>query len=57
MLGLLKALKTTLLAAGRKPVTVQYPTEKKELPHRARGFPLLLYEQSSRSGKWVPMEG
>ncbi len=44
MLGLLKALKTTLRAAVRKPVTVQYPAEKKELPHRSRGFPVLLWD-------------
>ncbi len=44
MLGILKALKTTLRAAMRKPVTVQYPEEKKELPHRSRGFPVLLWD-------------
>ena len=44
MLGLLKALGITLRAAGRKPVTVQYPSEKKELPHRSRGFPVLLWD-------------
>lgn len=44
MLGVLKALGTTMRAALRKPVTVQYPTEKKELPHRSRGFPVLLWD-------------
>jgi len=44
MLGIFKALKTTLRAAIRKPVTVQYPEEKKELPHRSRGFPVLLWD-------------
>ena len=44
MLGILKALKTTLRAAMRKPVTVQYPKEKKELPHRSRGLPVLLWD-------------
>jgi NADH-quinone oxidoreductase subunit I len=44
VLGILKALGTTLRAATRKPVTVEYPTEKKELPHRARGFPVLLWD-------------
>ena len=44
MLGILKALKTTLQAALRKPVTVQYPLEKKELPHRSRGLPVLLWD-------------
>ncbi len=44
MLGLLKTIGTTVRAALRKPVTVQYPTEKKELPHRSRGFPVLLWD-------------
>ena len=44
MLGLLKTIGTTVRAAFRKPVTVQYPTEKKELPHRSRGFPVLLWD-------------
>ena len=44
MLGLVKALGTTMRAAFRKPVTVSYPTEKKVLPHRARGFPVLLWD-------------
>lgn len=44
MLGVVKAIGTTMRAAFRKPVTVQYPTEKKELPHRSRGFPVLLWD-------------
>ena len=44
MLGVLKAIKTTVTAALRKPVTVQYPTTKKELPHRSRGLPVLLWD-------------
>jgi len=44
MLGMLKAIGTTVRAALRKPVTVQYPTERKVLPHRSRGFPLLLWD-------------
>ena len=44
MLGLLKSVKTAATAALRKPVTVQYPTEKKELPHRSRGLPVLLWD-------------
>jgi NADH-quinone oxidoreductase subunit I len=45
MLGILKAIQTTIGTAFRKPVTVQYPTEKKELPHRSRGFPVLLWDE------------
>ena len=44
MLGLIKAFGTTVRAALRKPVTVKYPHEKKELPHRSRGFPVLLWD-------------
>jgi NADH-quinone oxidoreductase subunit I len=44
MLGVLKALRTTVKAALRRPVTVQYPTEKKVLPHRSRGLPVLLWD-------------
>jgi NADH-quinone oxidoreductase subunit I len=44
MLGILKAAATTVRAALRRPVTVQYPVQKKELPHRSRGFPILLWD-------------
>ncbi|MEE8346988.1 MAG: 4Fe-4S binding protein [Dehalococcoidia bacterium] len=44
MLGVLRAIKTTVTAALRKPATVQYPTVKKELPHRSRGLPVLLWD-------------
>jgi len=44
VLGVLKAIHTTMKAALRRPVTVQYPTEKKTLPHRSRGLPVLLWD-------------
>jgi NADH-quinone oxidoreductase subunit I len=44
MLGVLRAIKTTVSAALRRPVTVQYPNVKKELPHRSRGLPVLLWD-------------
>jgi NADH-quinone oxidoreductase subunit I len=44
MLGVVKAIRTTVRAALRRPVTVQYPLEKKELTHRSRGFPVLLWD-------------
>ncbi len=44
MIGLFKALGTTLSSFLRKPVTVQYPDVRKELPHRTRGFPVLLWD-------------
>jgi formate hydrogenlyase subunit 6/NADH:ubiquinone oxidoreductase subunit I len=39
-----RAIKTTVSAALRKPVTVQYPKAKKQLPHRSRGLPVLLWD-------------
>lgn len=44
MLGIIKSVGTTISASFRRRATVQYPTEKKELPHRSRGFPVLLYD-------------
>lgn len=44
MLGVLRSIKTTISAALRKPVTVQYPKAKKELFHRSRGLPVLLWD-------------
>ena len=44
MIGLIKALGTTLSSFMRRPVTVQYPNVRKELPHRTRGFPVLLWD-------------
>jgi NADH-quinone oxidoreductase subunit E len=38
MLGLLKAMKTTLRHLPMKPITVQYPEEREELPARSRGL-------------------
>lgn len=45
MLGVLKAMKTTLGVFLRKPVTVEYPTRHRTIPVRARGFPLLLWDR------------
>ena len=47
MLGIFRAIGTTMRAAMRRPVTVQYPNEKKELPHRSRGFPVLLWDEKA----------
>lgn len=46
MIGVLKGMTTVLSAMLRKPVTVQYPTEKRELPERTRGFPVLLWDRN-----------
>src|SRR3990172_4830213 len=47
MLGIVKAIGATVRTALRKPATVQYPTEKKDLPHRSRGFPVLLWDEKA----------
>jgi NADH-quinone oxidoreductase subunit E len=38
MLGILKALRTTVGHLPRKPLTVQYPEVREELPERSRGL-------------------
>jgi len=47
MLGILKGLATTLSTMVRKPVTVQYPTVRREIPQRDRGFPVLLWDHET----------
>ena len=44
MIGLLKALGTTLSTFLRKPVTLEYPDVKHPLPIRDRGLPVLLWD-------------
>ncbi len=44
VLGILKAIKTTISTARRKPVTVEYPQEVRKLPARNRGLPLLVWD-------------
>lgn len=44
MLGVLKGLGTTFRTMTRRPVTIQYPTIKREIPERERGYPLLLWD-------------
>lgn len=44
MIGILKGLATTFSTFTRRPVTVRYPTEKRELPERQRSFPVLTWD-------------
>ncbi|MFN0094519.1 MAG: NuoI/complex I 23 kDa subunit family protein [Dehalococcoidia bacterium] len=44
MKGLLKGLGVTLSTFSRKPVTVEYPDERRTLPPRQRSFPVLLWD-------------
>jgi formate hydrogenlyase subunit 6/NADH:ubiquinone oxidoreductase subunit I len=44
MLGVLRAMATTLRTMRRKPVTIQYPDVHREIPERNKGFPLLLWD-------------
>ncbi|KAA0227417.1 4Fe-4S dicluster domain-containing protein, partial [bacterium] len=44
MKGLFRGLATTLSTAFRRPVTVQFPEVKHELPVRQRSFPVLTWD-------------
>ncbi|MBI4299855.1 MAG: NADH-quinone oxidoreductase subunit I [Chloroflexi bacterium] len=44
MLGMLKGLMTTMQSHFRKPVTIQYPDERPDLPPRYAGFPGLIWD-------------
>ncbi len=44
MIGVLRAMGTTLKTALRRPVTVQYPEVHLPIPERERAFPLLLWD-------------
>ncbi len=44
MIGVLKSLTATMSTMMRKPVTIQYPTQHREIPERDRAFPVLLWD-------------
>jgi NADH-quinone oxidoreductase subunit I len=44
MIGVLKAMVTTMRTMLRKPVTIQYPTVHRVIPERNKGLPLLLWD-------------
>jgi len=44
MIGVMKAMVTTMRTMLRKPVTIQYPTVHREIPERNQGLPLLLWD-------------
>jgi formate hydrogenlyase subunit 6/NADH:ubiquinone oxidoreductase subunit I len=44
MIGVMKAMVTTMRTMLRKPVTIQYPTAHREIPERNKGLPLLLWD-------------
>ena len=44
MIGILKGLYVTLSTTLRKPVTIQYPTQHRQVPQRDRAFPILLWD-------------
>ena len=44
MIGVMKAMVTTMRTMLRKPVTIQYPTVHREIPERNKGLPLLLWD-------------
>ena len=44
MIGVMKSLMVTMSTFARKPVTIQYPTQHREVPDRDRAFPILLWD-------------
>jgi formate hydrogenlyase subunit 6/NADH:ubiquinone oxidoreductase subunit I len=44
MIGILKSMYVTFSHTLRKPVTIQYPTQHREVPQRDRAFPILLWD-------------
>ncbi|MGD0765731.1 MAG: 4Fe-4S binding protein [Dehalococcoidia bacterium] len=44
MLGVLRGMVETFRTMVRRPVTIQYPTVRREIPVRERGYPLLLWD-------------
>ncbi len=44
MIGVAKAMVTTMRTMLRKPVTVQYPTVRRRIPESNRGSPVLLWD-------------
>jgi formate hydrogenlyase subunit 6/NADH:ubiquinone oxidoreductase subunit I len=44
MIGVLKSLGVTMSTLFRKPVTIQYPTQHRQVPERDRAFPILLWD-------------
>ena len=44
MIGVMKAMVTTMRTMLRKPVTIQYPTVHRQIPERNKGLPLLLWD-------------
>jgi len=44
MIGVMKAMLTTMRTTLRKPVTIQYPTVHREIPERNKGFPILTWD-------------
>jgi NADH-quinone oxidoreductase subunit I len=44
VIGVMKAMVTTMRTMLRKPVTIQYPTVHRQIPERNKGLPLLLWD-------------
>ena len=44
MIGVLKSMMVTMNTFTRKPVTIQYPTQHKQISDRDRAFPILLWD-------------
>ena len=44
MIGILKSMYVTFSTMLRKPVTIEYPSQHREVPQRDRAFPILLWD-------------
>jgi len=47
MIGILKGMYVTLSTTLRKPVTIQYPSQHRQVPQRDRAFPILLWDSET----------
>jgi formate hydrogenlyase subunit 6/NADH:ubiquinone oxidoreductase subunit I len=45
MIGILKGMYVTFSTMLRKPVTIEYPRQHREVPQRDRAFPILLWDR------------
>jgi len=45
MIGIFKSMYITVATMLRKPVTIEYPAKRRDVPERDRAFPLLLWDK------------
>ena len=47
MIGILKGMYVTFSTMLRKPITIQYPTQHREVAQRDRAFPIILWDHET----------